>query len=189
MLAMDDAYAPLVEAYALGALDEPERVAFETHLGTGCEGCRRAVLRHLAVVDALPRQLRGTPPTPSLRSQLLDLAEAPTAVPDLGSLSWDEVVPGVRFHIVKDDPSRGMRACLVWATPGARHPLHRHLGDEIILVLQGSLADDRAQYGPGDICRSRRGSVHSERALPGDDCVCYVLYYNDLEMLEEPPSA
>jgi anti-sigma factor ChrR (cupin superfamily) len=186
---MDDVYTPLVEAYALAALDEPERADFEAHLGAGCEGCRKAVSHQLALVEALPRGLSGAVPAAVVRTQLLDLAEAPTTIPDLGSLSWDEVVPGVRVHVVKDDPSRGMRACLVWAKPGACHPRHRHLGDEIILVLQGSLGDERAEYGPGDICRSRTGSTHSERALPGDDCVCFVIYYGGLEMLEEPPSA
>jgi putative transcriptional regulator len=82
---------------------------------------------------------------------------------------------------MKEDPARGMRACLVWAMPGALHPRHRHVGDENILVLRGAIRDDRGDYGPGEVCRSRAGSTHSEEALPGDDCVCYVVYYGPLE--------
>jgi putative transcriptional regulator len=188
MIRVDDVYASMVEPYALSALDSSERADFEAHLAGGCEECRKAVLAQLAVVEALSRDIEAPSSNPVQRTQLLDLAEAPRNLPDLRSLSWDEVMPGIRVHVMKDDPARGVRACLVWAVPGARHPRHRHKGDEVILVLQGSLADERARYGPGEICRSQPGSVHSEVALPGDDCVCYVVYYGELEMLEEPPA-
>jgi putative transcriptional regulator len=186
---MDDAYAPLVEPYALGALDAAERESFEHHLDGGCVGCREALARDRAVLGALPRAVAAAEPRSAVREQLLDLAGAPREVPDLASIEWNEVVPGVRVHVLREDPARRLVACLVWASPGARHPRHRHLGDEVILVLQGALADECGSYGPGAVCRSREGSIHSEVALPGDDCVCYVLYYGGLEMLEETPSS
>jgi putative transcriptional regulator len=83
-----------------------------------------------------------------------------------------------------EDPARGVRGCLIHAQPGARHPSHRHKGAENILVLKGALRDERGTYGPGEICRSAPGSVHSEEVVPGEDCLCYVVYYGDLEMLE-----
>ena len=60
---------------------------------------------------------------------------------------------------------------------------HRHLGDEDILVLEGSLSDGRGAYGPGQICRSRTGSVHAEEAGP-DGCICFVAYYGGHEPIE-----
>ena len=39
---MSDPFAVDAEAYVLGALDEPERTAFEEHL-RGCDPCRAAV--------------------------------------------------------------------------------------------------------------------------------------------------
>jgi putative transcriptional regulator len=74
-----------------------------------------------------------------------------------------------------------MRGCLVWAKPGARTARHRHLGDEVILVLSGSLRDERGSYHANQICRSREGSVHVEEVQPGDDCFCYVVYYGGHE--------
>jgi putative transcriptional regulator len=76
-----------------------------------------------------------------------------------------------------------MRGCLVWARPGTRTIAHRHLGDEVILVLQGALRDEKGTYEAGQICRSRTGSSHVEEVLPGEDCICYVVYYGGHEAI------
>jgi anti-sigma factor ChrR (cupin superfamily) len=119
-----------------------------------------------------------------IREQVLDLARAPQTEVDLTAYSWNEIAPGVKLHVLHEDPARGVQACLVWARPGARHGLHRHHGDENVLVLQGTFRDSWGTYGPGEICRSRAGSIHTEEAVGDVDCICYVVYYGRLEMLE-----
>jgi putative transcriptional regulator len=177
-----DPYRDDAAAYAAGGLEEAERSAFETHL-SGCPGCAAELADHARVLVALGQD-QGVPAArldPVLRAQTLELAQAPPLPIDLSAYKWDEVCPGVRVHVVKDDPVAGLRVCLIWADPGAVHPAHRHLGDEVILVLKGRIKDERGSYGPGEICRSRTGSVHSEEALPGEECLCYVLYHGELE--------
>ncbi len=172
-------------AYALGVLDADERAEFEAHLAEGCDACRAELALEEALVAALPRALPAEPPAPVTREQLLDLADAPREVPDLGTLTWEEVAPGVRLHVLKEDPARGMRACLAWAQPGSTTGRHIHRGgDELILVLRGGLKDDRGEYHEGDLCRSREGSVHTEEILPGEDCIAYLLYYGEPEAFE-----
>jgi putative transcriptional regulator len=121
-------------------------------------------------------------PAPVVKTQLLDLADAPALPIDRSRYAWSEVAPGILVAVVKQDAARGMRACLVSGKAGARHPRHRHGGDELILVLEGVLKDERGAYAPGAVCRSRAGDVHSEQAE--QDCLCYVVYYGELEMLE-----
>ena len=123
-------------------------------------------------------------PPARVREQLLDLARAPRLPVDLEAYAWQDLAPGVKLHVLFEDASRGVTACLVWARPGARHGRHRHHGDENVLVLQGTLQDERGAYGPGEICRSRTGSSHTEQAVGDVDCVCFVVYYGALEMLE-----
>lgn len=180
----DDRFREMPEAYALGALDGVDVAEFRDHLAAGCPACEGEVAAHRAVLGTLPRDLAAPLPGTFLRDQVLDLSEAPRLPLDLTSFDWVEIVPGVKLHVMKEDPSRGMRACLVWGQAGAKHPLHRHLGDENILVLKGRVRDHRATYGPGEICRSRAGFIHTEEVVPGEDCICYVTYYGDLEMLE-----
>lgn len=136
----------------------------------------------VALLDRHLPASHGVAPRPLVRQELLDLAEAPKSI-DVGAYVWQDLFPGVRHVLCKEDPARGMRALLIWAKPGAQSPTHRHLGKENILVLQGVLADHRGTYGPGQICRSEAGSVHSEAVPGGEDCICYAVYYGDLEIL------
>jgi len=181
---IDDPYLGLAEAYALGVLDRPEREAFRGHLASGCRTCEAALVGQQAVLSALPRGFAAEPPPPHLRAQVLDLAEAPALPVDLEALAWEEPFPGIRLHVIKEEPERGVRKCLAWGKPGARTIRHRHHGDELILVLQGGLRDHRGEYFAGEVCRSREGSIHQEEILPGEDCLCYVVYYGDLEPVE-----
>jgi putative transcriptional regulator len=136
----------------------------------------------LEVTEAL--SVEPVPPRPELRGRVLDLLDAPTLPLDLDAYSWEEPVPGVRLCTLSEDAARGVRKVLVWAKPGARYPRHRHLGDEDILVLAGRLRDERASYGPGDICRSETGTDHSEEVEGDEDCLCFVVYRGSHEMLD-----
>ena len=64
-----------VGAYLLGALDESEGAAFETHLEL-CHICRDDVERLRATVDALPRSVEQFDPPPSLKRSLMETVEA-----------------------------------------------------------------------------------------------------------------
>ena len=122
-------------------------------------------------------------PRDGLRQEMLDLLDAPRLPLDPLAYAWEDLAPGIRVHELRSDPARNMRGCLVWAQPGAKTKAHRHLGDEVILVLQGRLRDERGSYHAGQICRSRAGSSHTEEVLPGEDCICYVVYYGAHELL------
>lgn len=164
--------------------DDPHELLAEAsaHLSS-CENCHAEAASFSEAVLLLAHALPAPRPESGLRQQILDLALAPSIPIDVSAYEWQEPIPGVKLHVLRDEPERGMRACLAWGSPGARMETHRHLGDENILVLQGKLKDERGTYGPGDICRSRAGSVHTEEVLPGEDCVCYVVYYGPLEFL------
>jgi anti-sigma factor ChrR (cupin superfamily) len=174
-----DPECALAPAHALGVLDAGEQAAFEAHVAS-CSRCARELEAEQAALGRLGAAW-VVPPAPELRTHVLELAEAPQAPVSLGAYSWDEVLPGIRMHVLKDDPARGLRTVLVWGKPGARYPSHRHLGDEEILVLEGELRDHRGVYGPGSICRSRAGSVHSEEVVGSVDCVCFVVYHGGHE--------
>lgn len=163
-------------AYALGALDASERMAFEAHL-VDCEECRRAAAEMKDVAArVLARAAGDVEPTAMLRERVIALADAPRGEVDVTAYRWIEIAPGIRAHEVKSDPR--FRSVLIWAEPGARHPSHRHLGEEDILVLKGALQDERGIYHVGEICRSRRGEIHSESVVASEgECICFAVYY------------
>jgi anti-sigma factor ChrR (cupin superfamily) len=178
----DDHFRAQALDYALGTLAPRATAAFEDHV-LACADCAAEAAEMRAAVDALA-ELHTVPPPIALRDHVLEMAAAPRGAIDLTSYTWDEPIPGVKMHTLTEDHARGVRAVLVWAKPGARVPSHRHLGDEEILVLQGALSDHRGRYGPGDICRSRTGFVHSEVVLDEGDCVCFVVYHGGHEPAE-----
>jgi putative transcriptional regulator len=118
--------------------------------------------------------------TPRTRLQVIDLLVFPRLPLDRSSYEWTEVGPGLKLHVISQDPARSVKRCLVWGSPGAKTQRHGHTGDEVILVVEGRLQDDRGEYGPGEICRSSAGDVHQEKVMGETDCVCFVVYYGDL---------
>ncbi|MBK5254956.1 MAG: cupin domain-containing protein [Vicinamibacteria bacterium] len=132
------------------------------------------------LADVVPQTLEAVPLTAAARTRLLDLLEVPRRSIDRAAYAWVDVGPGLKLHLVSEDPARGVRRCLVWGIPGARTPRHGHTGDEMILVLEGQLKDERGSYGPGDICRSSSADIHQEQVVGDVDCVCFVVYYGDL---------
>ena len=116
-----------------------------------------------------------TAPAASAREHVLALAAAPRGDVDVAAYAWMEIAPGIRAYEMRNDAH--VRSCLIWADAGAVHPRHRHLGEEDILILKGTLRDERGVYGPGEICHSRRGEMHSESITADADCVCFAVYY------------
>jgi quercetin dioxygenase-like cupin family protein len=179
----EDRYRALAEAFALGALEEGEQVEFGRHLASGCSGCRTAVEAARQAAAALPSGDEADDLPPRIRTTVLDLAEAPVLPLDPAAYAWEEPYPGVRIAVVKRDPARSFCATLIWASPGARYPFHRHLGDETTLILQGACRDEHGSYAAGDVARMRAGSAHWVEFLPGEDCIGYLVAYDGHEVV------
>lgn len=55
---------------------------------------------------------------------------------------------------------------------GSTFPLHEHVGDETVLVMQGSFRDSRGQtFGPSEIASSPAGSAHSFTVESGPELI------------------
>src|SRR5256885_15963930 len=63
--------------------------------------------------------------------------------------------------------ARDRRTVLMRYEPGAVIPRHRHVGDEQIFVLEGSVSDDTGTCAAGDYARRPPGCVHSVRSAGG----------------------
>jgi quercetin dioxygenase-like cupin family protein len=67
---------------------------------------------------------------------------------------------------------------------GAVFPEHKHLGDEAVLVVQGSFEDGVSGrvYRAGDVVRMGAGSSHDFRARPGPALVYLVVLAEGLQI-------
>ena len=135
------------------------------------------------VLAALAASLTPVEPRAAAKAELLDLADAPRAPIDPAAFTWDEPFPGIRICLLKEDPARGMTGRLVWGTPGAIYPAHRHSAAEATLILEGAYRDERGRHGVGDVSRETEHTSHSIEILPEGDCFSYIVAYGDSEIL------
>ena len=76
-----DQFSELIEAYALGSLDEQERIMLESHLTAGCEDCANALAEARWVTSQLAYLAPAAEPSEMLRARLLRTVRADAGAP------------------------------------------------------------------------------------------------------------
>jgi anti-sigma factor ChrR (cupin superfamily) len=79
----------------------------------------------------------------------------------LSDIAWADAMPGVRQKPIWHDKETKRRATLARFEPGAKLPLHRHLGNELIFMIEGSNADESGEVMTGDMNYRPDGCVHT----------------------------
>ncbi|HET9491284.1 MAG TPA: cupin domain-containing protein [Methylomirabilota bacterium] len=69
------------------------------------------------------------------------------------------------WKILREEGDR--RTVLTRYAPGATIPRHRHLGEEQIYVLEGSVADDTGTCTNGNYARRPPGCIHTVTSRAG----------------------
>src|SRR5262249_56066092 len=113
--------------------------------------------------------------TTTPRSQIISLSDLP----------WQERQPGVRGKDIWQDPESKRRAMMTRIAPGAKLPLHRHAGDELVFVIEGAISDEFGTITAGNVGYRPNGCVHTVSA-PNAPTVLAVLTRR-VEPLPHPP--
>lgn len=85
----------------------------------------------------------------------------------ISDLAWQERQPGVRAKSLWADPATKRQAVLSRIEAGAKLPLHRHAGDELLFVVEGSLSDDFGTVTAGNMGYRPNGCVHTVSTANG----------------------
>jgi hypothetical protein len=93
--------------------------------------------------------------------------------------------PSIRLMHVKGGPRvTGADVGLVRMPADFAWPNHRHLGEECVLILEGSYLDQRGTlYRAGDIHEMSTGTEHSFVVQAGQPLVMAVVLFNGIEMV------
>lgn len=105
----------------------------------------------------------------------------------LGLLEFRPLRPGVDIASLAGDASGGPHAAILRYAPGARVPTHRHVGFEVIYVLDGAQRDERATYGQGSLIVNRPGDEHSVNSDHG--CTVLIFWEKPVEFVSDRPPA
>lgn len=67
------------------------------------------------------------------------------------------------------------RVALLRLEPGHGLPVHRHVGEEFTVVLQGGFTDATGSYGPGDFAVGPGPEEHEPVADAGEACIALIV--------------
>ena len=198
--------------FVVGFLTDAEQEEVRTHL-LGCDSCAQ---EHRALRDAMHGFSLGIDgldaPPPALREAILEAVRhgperfapmldrlsglfdvaAETARDYLGRLTdpqgWMDVLPGITYLDLDGGPAAaGGRVGLVKMDRGARFPLHRHVGEERVLILQGGARDASGDEAwAGDMVTMADATEHWFEAL-GPEGLIYAVVVPDVEILGPAP--
>jgi anti-sigma factor ChrR (cupin superfamily) len=92
----------------------------------------------------------------------------------LSDIAWVEAMPGMRHKPIWHDQATNRRALLGRFDPGAKIPLHRHVGDELIFVIEGVSVDESGEVPVGDANYRPNGCVHAVSTRNGATVLSFV---------------
>ena len=98
--------------------------------------------------------------------------------------SWEVAGPGVELFHIEGGPSVANAVTgFVRVAPGAVFPPHRHVGDEVVLVIQGGYRDsDGTEHGLGAQVPGAAGHEHHLRALDGPPLIYLAIVQEGVEL-------
>jgi len=157
-----------------GAISDESGVVPAGSVGYRPDGCVHTVTSKLgATVFAIitggieaATEIGGAPPSQTFR---------------LSDIAWANAMEGVRQKPIWHDKATKRRAVLVRFEPGAKLPRHRHVGDELIFVIEGSNADESGEVMTGDMNFRPNGCEHTVTTKNG--ATVFALVTGGVEML------
>ena len=79
----------------------------------------------------------------------------------VSDLPWEARQPGVKRKLLWEDPAIQRRAIMHRLEPSAKCPRHRHVGDELVFVIEGALRDEFGTITAGNMGYRPQGCIHT----------------------------
>src|SRR5579862_1489070 len=91
----------------------------------------------------------------------------PSQIIRVSECKWEPMAPNIKAKTLWSDPASKRRAQLTRFEPGATLPMHRHVGDEFLYVIEGSISDEAGVTAAGSIGYRPNGCVHAVTSATG----------------------
>jgi anti-sigma factor ChrR (cupin superfamily) len=100
----------------------------------------------------------------------------------LSDIPWTDLMPGIRARHFWSDPVTKRRAIYARWEPGARLPQHKHVGDELLFLIEGSNFDESGELRTGNLAYNGNGCTHTVVSKNGHTAIAFVT--GDVERLD-----
>jgi anti-sigma factor ChrR (cupin superfamily) len=95
------------------------------------------------------------------------MSDVPSRVFQASEVEWQTVRSGVLQKPLWSDPSTERSAGLMRLNPGAVIPTQRYIGDEIVYVVEGAIADEFGPVVSGNVSYRPSGCIHTVMSRNG----------------------
>ncbi len=79
----------------------------------------------------------------------------------VSDVEWQDRQPGIRMNSLWADRDTQRLAMITRIEPGAQLPRHRHVGDELIFLIEGANPDESGVVATGNMNNRPNGCVHT----------------------------
>jgi anti-sigma factor ChrR (cupin superfamily) len=86
---------------------------------------------------------------------------------EVAEIAWESITPTIKAKMLWSDPATKRRAQLTRFEPGASLSMHRHVGDEMLYVIEGSISDESGTVSAGSVGYRPNGCIHSVTSKNG----------------------
>jgi anti-sigma factor ChrR (cupin superfamily) len=93
---------------------------------------------------------------------------------NVNEMGWAEARPGVRQKRIWEDPATARMAVIGQLEPGASSARHRHLGEEMVFVVEGSIFDEFGEVPTGTLGYRPNGCVHNVQTRNGATAFAFI---------------
>jgi anti-sigma factor ChrR (cupin superfamily) len=111
----------------------------------------------------------------------------PAQIIEIAEIAWEPITPAIRAKMVWSDPLTKRRAQITRFDPGAHLPMHRHVGDELLYVIEGSVSDESGTVAAGSVGYRPEGCIHSVTSKNG--ATVFALITGGVEPAKESSTA
>jgi len=92
---------------------------------------------------------------------------APSQIISVSDREWQQMMPNIKAKTLWTDPATKRRAQLTRFEPGSTLPMHKHVGDEFLYVIEGAIADEAGTVAAGSVGYRPNGCIHSVSSKNG----------------------
>ena len=85
----------------------------------------------------------------------------------VNDFEWQERQPGVQARNLWADGENKRLAIMTRIAPGLQMPTHKHAGDELVYIIEGSLSDEFGTITAGNMGYRPNGCVHTVSSTTG----------------------
>ncbi len=92
----------------------------------------------------------------------------------VSELAWEEMLPGIRRKNLWAHEETNRQALMLQIDPGAQLPMHQHVGDELVFVVEGAISDEFITVTAGNMSYRPNGCVHTVSSTNGATVIAII---------------